>query len=113
MFNKSSPPSGGLKIPPKIQSSTIDQAHSYAATRPWHADFQLNLRFKNQFCYLDASKKEEDSFPLGRLRYFGQDNWSLALYTYSNERYEPCIFPSGNWFGTLEEAIDLCELYLI
>jgi hypothetical protein len=72
----------------------------------------LQLRFKNQFCYLDGAKKGEDTFPLGRLRYFGPDTLSLDFYTYSNDRYEPCMFPNGQWFGSLEDAIAICELYL-
>jgi hypothetical protein len=110
-YNK--PPVGGIKIPPKAQPFISAQVDAYAATRPWHNEFQLQLRFKNQFCYLDAAKKGEDVFPLGRLRYFGSECWSLAFYTYSNESYESCMFPSGEWFGTLEEAIAICELYLV
>lgn len=107
------PPTGGIKIPPRAQSIISRQAEAYAATRPWHAEYQLQLRFKNQFCYLDATEKNEDAFSLGRLRYFGPDTWSLDVYTYSNESYEPCMFSSGEWFGKLEEAIDICELYLV
>jgi hypothetical protein len=109
----SNPPKGGITIPTKIQTDITAQADAYAATRPWFEEFQLQLRFKNKFCYLDAAKKNEDAFPLGRLCYFGPNKWSLAFFTYSNERYEPCIFPNGNWFGTLQESIAVCELYLI
>jgi hypothetical protein len=105
--------SGGVKISPKFQLIINEQAIAYAATRPWRAEFQLQLRFKSQFCYLGASKKNEDAFPLGRLRYFDSNKWSLAFYKYSNEKYEPCLFPSGEWFGTFEQSIAICEMYLI
>jgi hypothetical protein len=36
----------------------------------------------------------------------------IAFYTYSNERYEPCLFPNGEWCGSLEQAIAICEVYL-
>jgi hypothetical protein len=48
-----------------------------------------------------------------RLRYFGnEERWTLAFYTYSHERYEPCLFPSGDDHGTPEEAFDVGSVYL-
>ena len=47
-----------------------------------------------------------------RLRYFAEDRWSLAFYTYSNERYEPCVFHNGTFFGTPEEGLDVAAIYL-
>ncbi len=32
---------------------------------------------------------------LCRLRYFADDKWSLALYLYSHERYEPSVYVTG------------------
>ena len=50
---------------------------------------------------------------LCRLRYFGkEDEWSLAFFTYSNEKYSPCVFRSGSWFGTPEEAFEIGATYL-
>jgi hypothetical protein len=50
---------------------------------------------------------------LCRLRYFGdEDRWSLAFFTYSHERYEPCVFDSGEFHGTPEEALDVGAVYL-
>jgi Tol biopolymer transport system component len=44
---------------------------------------------------------------LCRLRYFGdEERWGFAFYTYSNEKYELSVFPSGDFFGTPEEAFD-------
>ena len=55
------------------------------------------------------------NFPihLCRLRHFNTDRWSLAFYAYSHERYEPCIFPGGDWFGTPEEGFDVGAQYLL
>jgi hypothetical protein len=48
-----------------------------------------------------------------RLRYFGSDEWSFALYTYSYDRYELAIFPGGSFFGRPEDAfISAANLYL-
>jgi len=41
---------------------------------------------------------------LCRLRYFGDDQWGFAFYTYSNEKYELSVYPNGQFFGTPEEA---------
>jgi hypothetical protein len=50
---------------------------------------------------------------LCRLRYFGDDQrWSMAFYTYSNEKYEPCFFNNGTFQGTPEEAFDTAAVYL-
>ncbi len=49
---------------------------------------------------------------LGRLRYFGPDRWTYCFFTYSNEKYEPSVFHSGDWFGTPEDALDIGASYL-
>lgn len=51
--------------------------------------------------------------PLCRLRYFGnEDAWTLAHFTYSDERYSPCLFRSRSDHGTPEEALDIGMVYL-
>ena len=106
------PQSGGNKIPLTLYDKIRKQAHAYEKTRPWYPKSSLTLRFKSQFCYVDAAKEGETPYPLGRLRYFSDESWSLAFYTYSNERYEPCLLPTGEWCGSLEQAIAVCEVYL-
>lgn len=107
------PHSGGSKIPPKLHEGICEQAESFARTRPWYPQIQLKLRFKNQFCYIDTlEEKGTRLFPLCRLRYF-HSGWSLALFTYSNERYEPCLFSKGKADGTIEEAIKICEPFIL
>jgi len=107
------PQGGGVRIPPNIQSIISAQANAYAEKQAWPPKFKLKIRYKNQFCYLDASEEGGAPLPIGRLRYFGENKWSLAFYTYSNERYEPCLFKNGEWFGTIEQAIDICSMYLV
>ena len=71
-------------------------------------------RFHGKFCYVDAQKPDVPFVtPLCRLRYLGKpDRWSMAFYTYSNERYEPCLFASGRWEGTPEEAFEIGSMYI-
>jgi hypothetical protein len=50
---------------------------------------------------------------LCRLRYFGdEESWSMAFYTYSNEKYEPSFFNNGTFRGTPEEAFETSAVYL-
>jgi len=110
-----SPHSGGTKIPPKMHEEICKQVDFFACARPWYPDIQLKARFKGQFCYIDTMEKRDGAdrlFPLCRLRYSNR-GWSMALFTWSNERYEPCIFPNGEWEGMLEEALIVCEPFII
>jgi len=36
----------------------------------------------------------------------------MAFYTYSNEKYEPCVFINGSFHGTPEEAFETAAVYL-
>jgi hypothetical protein len=45
-------------------------------------------------------------------RYRASAGWSLAFFTYSNERYSPCVFHNGSWYGTPEEALEIGAGYL-
>jgi len=107
------PHSGGTKIPPENHEEIYKQVEAFARSRPWYPKTQLKLRFKNQFCYVDTVEAgDERFFPLCRLRHIHR-GWSLALFTYSNERYEPCVFSDGKWEGTIEAALKLCEAFII
>lgn len=107
------PQSGGVKITVSKQADFHNRVDQFSGTRPWFPKYKLKLRFKNQFCYLDSLEEgETTAFPLCRLRYFRDNIWSMAFYTYSNNRYEPCIFQNGTWEGSIEEAIEICEMYL-
>lgn len=106
------PHSGGIKIPPEMYDRLRRQVQAYERARSWYPKFSIQLRFKAQFCYLDSCENGVDIFPLVRLRYFSPQRWSLAFFTYSNERYEPCLFAGGEDCGSIEQAIDACETFL-
>lgn len=107
------PHSGGVKIKPELYEVINEQLNAHAKKQKWHPQYQILLRFRGQFCYLDASKEGGRLFPIGRLRYFGPTEWTLGFYTYSNERYSPSVFRNGKWYGTFEDAVDICAFYLI
>jgi hypothetical protein len=75
---------------------------------------QIIVRFRGPFCYIDAHDPgSQDPMHLCRLRYHSRLRaWSLAFYTYSHEKYEPCVFGSGATYGTPEEALEIGALYL-
>lgn len=108
------PQSGGNKIPPQTHEAICKQAEAFAKARPWYPRIQLKLRFKNQFCYVDTIEEgDERLFPLCRLRYFDKARWSLALFTYSNDRYSPSLFSDGKWEGTFDAALDVCAPFIL
>ena len=129
------PHRGGVKISSAKQSQVRQRIERYAASNCAGRYIRLEIRFRGALCYIDAFTEPQPpspsqlkitgetkeqfierlrSFPthLGRIRYFGGDRWSYAFYTYSNERYEPTVFHSGDWFGTPEEAFDIGASYL-
>ncbi len=129
------PHSGGSKIPDAIRRATIDRLERHAAAQFAGRYKSLDIRFRGSLCYIDAfTEPEEPSesllkaigetgdeymkrvratpIHLCRLRYFSPDRWSLAFYTYSNEKYEPSFFANGTFFGTPEEGLDVGAVYL-
>jgi hypothetical protein len=129
------PQSGGRKIPPRVQEETRQRILAYAEKHYKGKYTRLDIRFRGVFCYIDAytephvprdwppkgvkASREEHierlrntPLHLCRLRYFDQDRWSLAFYTYSHEKYEPCVFEDGGWFGTPEQGFKIGATYL-
>lgn len=130
------PQSGGVKIPPTLHSEIrqriLDHADKYYAGK----FNRIDVRFRGAFCYIDAyvepfvspdfdpqvlgvtveeyrERLRNSPVHLCRLRYFGEgDRWSMAFYTYSQDKYEPSFFDNGTWFGTPEEAFDTSSVYL-
>ena len=125
------PDRGGRPIPPAVQERTAQRIRSYAERHLQEKSTRLEVRFKKQFCYIDAFTEPQvpERWPppelpdlhetraerverlrntpthLCRLRYFGdEDRWSFAMFGYSNEQYALTILPSGDFFGTPEEA---------
>ncbi len=130
------PHSGGIKIPPPVRQRTEDRIKKHAQSKYAGKFTRLDIRFRGALCYIDAFTEPDEPSKgileatgetreqflerlrntphhLCRLRYFGDENrWTLAFYTYSNERYEPCVFHDGTFHGTPEEAFDVGAVYL-
>lgn len=122
------PDSGGVKIPEVVKRRTEKRIRRYAEKHFAGRYTRLDIRFRGQFCYIDVYTEPHvaEGWPppdwpetreemierlrntpthLCRLRYFGdEDRWGFAFYTYSREKYELSVFPSGDFFGTPEEA---------
>lgn len=131
-----SPETGGVKIPAAVRASTQQRILAYGAANLAGKFTRLDIRFRGALCYIDAyTEPDEPSAPLllalgetreeyrerlrstpvhlCRLRYFGRDDaWSMAFYTYSHERYEPCCFGDGSSTGTPEQAFEIGSTYL-
>jgi hypothetical protein len=130
------PHTGGRPIPADVRDQTTRRIQSYAAKHYAGTYTRIDVRFRGALCYIDAylepakptaamlrSRQESRaeylerhrSTPmyLCRIRYFGRDDrWSVAYYTYSHERYEPCTFENGSFTGTPEEAFEVGALLL-
>ena len=130
------PHSGGVKIPESIKEPIKNRILTYAEKHYAGKYTRLDIRFKGFFCYIDAytepfipddydaslfnETREEYTerlrntpFHLCRLRYKGdQDKWTMAFYTYSHNKYDPCVFDSGDFYGTPEEAFQSSAMYL-
>jgi len=108
------PHSGGKPVTPQVQRRIRARIEAHAAAEYRGRYDRLEVRFRGVFCYVDAYRGSS-SHPvhLVRLRYSGSDDrWSLAFYTYSHERYEPCVFADGSWQGSPEDAFDIGAVYL-
>lgn len=129
------PHSGGKKIPPSRKQRVRARIQAHAEKHCAGKFTRIDVRFRGVFCYMDAYQEPEVSgkhptadfgesreeyierlrntpIHLVRVRHFSEDKWSCAFYTYSHEKYEPTFFPSGDWFGTPEEAFDIGAVYL-
>lgn len=129
------PGSGGQTIPNAVKSALTRRIEAYAAQHYAGQFIRLGIRFRAQFCYIDAYQEPTiakgwppDDWPetleefterlrnvpihLCRLRYFGDDRWGFAFYTYSNEQYELALFPNGTFYGTPEEAFAASAVFL-
>jgi hypothetical protein len=130
------PQSGGAAIPKSIQPQVTQRILEHAAKHYAGRYNRIDVRYRGQFCYIDAylepwlpedfnaqlyGQSREERIEalrnapthLCRLRYFGDVNrFSMAFYTYSQEKYEPCLFPDGSWQGPPEAAFDASAVYL-
>lgn len=132
----STPHSGGVEISPALQQTVRQRITEYAQEKYAGKFTRLDFRFRGPFCYIDAYQEPQvdrthptASFGetrkkyiermrktpthLCRLRHFSIEQWSVAFYTYSHEKYEPCVYPDGSWFGSMEDAFEIGATYLI
>ena len=121
------PDAGGKKIPETVKRDIEKRIHAVANEQFKGRYKRLEIRFRGQFCYIDAYTEPQisENWPppdwpetkeeyldrmrntpvhLCRLRYFGNDRWGFAFYTYSNEKYELSVYPNGQFIGAPEEA---------
>ena len=123
------PNRGGARISEAAQCRTEQRLRRYAEVHFAGRYTRLELRFRGQFCYVDAFTEPEETGPnwpppdwpekreerlerlrktpthLCRLRYFGNEvSWGFAFDTDSHERYELSVYPSGEFLGRPEEA---------
>jgi hypothetical protein len=131
------PNRSGKKIPDLVKFSTEQRIRQYAEEHFAGHYTRLEIRFRGQFCYIDAYTEPaalDEGWPppdwpesreqylerlrntpthLCRLRYFGEDRWGFGFYSYSDNQYKSSVFPSGDFLGTLEEAFHVAaEMYL-
>jgi len=129
------PNSGGITIPASVKNDIEGRINNIAEKHFKGKYTRLDIHFKGQFCYIDAFQEPEvsEDWPpkdwheqrdeyierlrktpthLCRLRYFGNDKWGFAFYTYSNDKYELSVFPNGEFLGIPEDAFMASAIYL-
>jgi hypothetical protein len=130
-----SPHTGGKPIPEAVQNAVRLRILNHAQAHYAGKYRKIEVRFNGALCYVDAYQEpapgsevvaaltsetreqyveriRNTPVHLVRLGYFDEDRWSLSFYTYSHERYEPCSYPNGEEFGTVEQAFDVGAVYL-
>jgi hypothetical protein len=129
--------SGGKKIPESVKAD-IKRRIDRVAREHFEGQYtRLDIRFKGQFCYMDAYQEPPpptENWPpkdwpetreeymdrlrntpthLCRLQYFGDDQWGFAFYTYSHDKYELSMYEDGSFLGKPEDAFLIsARLYL-
>jgi len=126
------PVSGGVRVPDAVKLRNEARIRRVVEERFAGRLTRLDVRFRGQFCYVDAYTEPEPLTPgwpppgwpetrgsylerlratptrLCRLRYFGdEERWGFAFYTYSNERYSLSMLPSGGFLGPPEDAVEV------
>jgi hypothetical protein len=131
------PHSGGTKVPERLKDPIKRRILAYANQHYAGKFNSIDVRFRAQFCYIDAylepcvpAKNFDEAFygctreerieflrkvptHLCRLRYNGdQERWVMAFYSYGSNKYEPSVFRNGTFFGTPEEGFESSSIYL-
>lgn len=102
-------------IPEEVRDGLVDRLERHWAAR-WEEECRgVKVRFRGRYAYVDALEYGEDApMHLCRLAYLGRrDAWGFGMYTYSGDRYQSTILPSGFFEGSPEECFDgAADLYL-
>ena len=128
------PHSGGVKISEALKRETEQRIRQHAEKHYAGTYTKLDIKFRGALCHIDAYKEPDacqkpppgsgetleqyrerlrsSPWHLCRLRHCGRDQWSVAFYTYSHMKYEPCVFDNGTFYGTPEEGLDVGGVYL-
>ena len=131
------PDSGGVKIPTPVKAD-VERRILQVGRDQFEGKYErLEIRFRSQFCYIDVfcepnlpkswppkswkvnrqeyiEKLRKTPIHLCRLRYFGQDQWGFGFFSYSNEKYQPSVYPDGNFLGKPEDAfVTAAEVHLL
>jgi hypothetical protein len=131
------PSRGGRPVPDAVRRAAKAAILAHGQRHFTGRYRELDVRFKAQFCYVDAYVEpekrvaDEESVDAGgnrgeylervrsselklcRLRFFAPDRWSLAIYSYAQERYEASVFADGGFVGRPQDGFDLAaDLYL-
>jgi len=132
---KPDPHTGSRPIPESVQSAVRLRVLNHAQAHYAGKYRRIDVRFHGAMCYIDAyqepapgsegvaaltgetpaefaERMRNTPVHLVRLRHFDENQWGMAFYTYSHERYEPCFYPNGRVFGTVEQAFDVGAVYL-
>jgi hypothetical protein len=132
---KPAPHASGRPIPAATQDVVRQRILDHAQKHYAGKFARIDVTFRGAMCYIDAYKEpppdseqlakicrvpleeyiegfRNTSTHLVRLRHFDLERWSLAFFTYSNEKYSPCVYPNGESFGTVEQAFDVGAVYL-
>jgi len=105
------PHTGGNKIDKRQHDIIRKKIISYAQSK-YHDNYdELEIKFRGAFCYINVKKDSNNFMPIGRMRFFSTTRWSIAIFLYSNNKYEPGWFQNGEDIGSIEECVDYCSQF--
>jgi hypothetical protein len=104
----------GEKIPEPVKERTRARILAHATEHYAGKFTRLEVRFRGAFCYIDAFEEPHlgEDFSPPDWPETREQRWTLAFYTYSNEKYVPCLFGNGKDHGTPEQGFDVGAVYL-
>jgi len=105
------PHAGGKKIDKKHHEIIRNRIISYAKSKYRNSFDEMEVKFRGQFCYINITSDSDQFMPFARMRFFSMETWSIAIFLYSNETYEPGFFDNGEELGTIEECVDYCSQF--